>query len=138
MRYGKAGSPLSYAIYVLVYSFPSAMDAVDPSKKEEKFPLFEKFPVQGGGSGGVLPVLNYDSFLYFDLFFVAALPNILLLHIISLRMASPFLLYSQEAMQLVRKNKTIQQDKMRSLETCFLANMLQDYFHNLKKNQVRK
>ena len=41
-------------------------------------------------------------------------------------------------MQLVRKNKTIQQDKMRSLETCFLANMLQDYFHNLKKNQVRK
>ena len=71
MRYGKAGSPLSYAIYVLVYSFPSAMDAVDPSKKEENFPLFEKFPTYFGGRGGsgeirmvsqLLPVLNYDSF----------------------------------------------------------------------------
>ena len=107
-------------------------------KKKKNSHFLKNSQSRGGGSGGVLPVLNYDSFLYFDLFFVAALPNILLLHIISLRMASPFLLYSQEAMQLVRKNKTIQQDKMRSLETCFLANMLQDYFHNLKKNQVRK
>ena len=44
---------------------------VGPSNKEEKFPLFEKFPTYRGGRGGdgeigmvsqVLPVLNYDSF----------------------------------------------------------------------------
>ena len=39
-------------------------------------------------------------------------------------------------MQLVRKSKTIQQDKLRSLPTCFLANMLQDYYHNLEKHKV--
>ena len=40
-----------------------------PPKKEEKFPLFEKFPTYGGGVSGevkmvsqLLPVLNYDSF----------------------------------------------------------------------------
>jgi hypothetical protein len=32
-----------------------------------------------------------------------------------------------------RKYKTIQQDKMRGFGTSFLANFLQDYFHNLKK-----
>ena len=26
---------------------------VGPSKKEEKFPLLEKFPTEGGGGGGV-------------------------------------------------------------------------------------
>ena len=40
-----------------------------PPKKEEKFPLFEKFPTYGGeGEIGMvsqlLPVLNYDSFPY--------------------------------------------------------------------------
>ena len=40
-------------------------------------------------------------------------------------------------MQLVRKNKTIQQDKLRALQTCFLANLLQDYYHNLAKHNVR-
>ena len=44
--------------------------------------------------------------------------------------------FLKEAMQLVRKNKTVQQDKMRSLPTCFLANMLQDYYHNLGKHKV--
>lgn len=39
-------------------------------------------------------------------------------------------------MQNVRKNKTIQQDKLRSLATCFLANILQDYHHNLGKHKV--
>ena len=42
----------------------------------------------------------------------------------------------QEAMQNVRKSKTIQQDKLRSLATCFLANILQDYYHNLAKHKV--
>ena len=42
----------------------------------------------------------------------------------------------QEAMQLIRKSKTIQQDKLRSLPTCYLANMLQDYFHNSVKHKV--
>ena len=41
-------------------------------------------------------------------------------------------------MQLVRKSKTVQQDKLRSLPTCFLANMLQDYFRNLAKHKVRQ
>ena len=40
-------------------------------------------------------------------------------------------------MQNVRKNKTIQQDKLRSLQTCYLANILQDYYHNLGKHKVR-
>ena len=39
-------------------------------------------------------------------------------------------------MQVVRKSKTVQQDKLRAFETCFLANMLQDYFHNLEKHKV--
>ena len=39
-------------------------------------------------------------------------------------------------MQLVRKSKTVQQDKLRSLPTCYLANMLQDYFHNSVKHKV--
>ena len=39
-------------------------------------------------------------------------------------------------MQLVRKSKTVQQDKLRALPTCFLANMLQDYYHNLAKHKV--
>lgn len=34
---------------------------------------------------------------------------------------------------LNRKSKTIQQDKLRGFPTSFLANFLQDYFHNLKK-----
>jgi len=42
---------------------------------------------------------------------------------------------NQEALQNVRKNKTIQADKLRSFETSYLANMLQDYFHNLSKYQ---
>ena len=42
----------------------------------------------------------------------------------------------QEAMQNVRKSKTIQQDKLRSLSTCFLANILQDYYHNLGMHKV--
>ena len=40
-------------------------------------------------------------------------------------------------MQLVRKSKTIQQDKLRGMATCFLANLLQDYYHNLAKHNVR-
>ena len=40
-------------------------------------------------------------------------------------------------MQNVRKNKTIQQDKLRSLQTCYLANILQDYYDNLGKHKVR-
>ena len=32
-----------------------------------------------------------------------------------------------------RKFKTIQQDKLRGFPISFLANFLQDYFHNLKK-----
>ena len=40
-------------------------------------------------------------------------------------------------MQLVRRSKTIQQDKLRSLQTCFLANLLQDYYHNLSKYKVK-
>ena len=39
-------------------------------------------------------------------------------------------------MQLVRKSKTVHQDKLRSLPTCYLANMLQDYFHNSVKHKV--
>ena len=39
-------------------------------------------------------------------------------------------------MQVVRKFKTIQADKLRSIESCFLANRLQDFFHNLEKNKV--
>ena len=37
---------------------------------------------------------------------------------------------------MVRKSKTIQQDKLRSFESSFLANMLQDFFHNLEKHKV--
>ena len=40
---------------------------------------------------------------------------------------------NQEAFQVTRKAKTIQQDRMRGFFTSFLANFLQDYFHNLKK-----
>ena len=40
---------------------------------------------------------------------------------------------NQEALQVTRKAKTIQQDRMRGFSTSFLANFLQDYFHNLKK-----
>ena len=40
---------------------------------------------------------------------------------------------SQETMQVTRKYKTIQQDKMRGFNTSYMANFLQDYFHNLKK-----
>ena len=36
----------------------------------------------------------------------------------------------------MRKSKTVQADKMRSFQTCFLANMLQDYFHNHAKHKV--
>ena len=43
---------------------------------------------------------------------------------------------NQEALQVVRKFKTIQADKLRSFETCYLANMLQDFFHNQVKHQV--
>ena len=43
----------------------------------------------------------------------------------------------QEALQVVRKSKTVQQDKLRSFETSFLANMLQDFFHNLEKHKVK-
>ena len=40
---------------------------------------------------------------------------------------------NQEALQVTRKFKTIQKDKLRGFPTSFLANSLQDYFHNLKK-----
>ena len=39
---------------------------------------------------------------------------------------------NQEALQVTRKFKTIQQDKLRGFCTSFLANFLQDYFHNRK------
>lgn len=34
-----------------------------------------------------------------------------------------------------RKFKTIQQDKLRGFATSFMANFIQDYFHNLKKSK---
>ena len=37
-----------------------------------------------------------------------------------------------------RKFKTIQADKMRSFATSFMANFLQDYFHNLKKTKEQE
>ena len=47
---------------------------------------------------------------------------------------------NQEALQNTRKSKTIQQDRLRGFCTSFLANFLQDYFHNLKraKDQERR
>ena len=39
-------------------------------------------------------------------------------------------------MQVVRKSKTVMQDKLRSFECSYLANMLQDYWHNLEKHKV--
>ena len=38
-------------------------------------------------------------------------------------------------MAYFRKFKTIQQDRLRGLPACYLANFLQDFFHNLKKTQ---
>ena len=54
----------------------SHIGGVGPSKTDENFPLFEKFPTEGGGGGflkrlGLFPnfyrFLNYDSFPYFVL-----------------------------------------------------------------------
>ena len=60
-----------------------------PPKKEEKFPLFEKFPTYRGGGGGseeirmvsqLLPVLNYDSFPYLNFILINA--NFLICNVI--------------------------------------------------------
>lgn len=45
---------------------------------------------------------------------------------------------NQEALQITRKYKTIQQDRLRGFATSFLANFLQDYFHNLKKTKEQE
>ena len=39
----------------------------------------------------------------------------------------------QESMQVVRKHRTIQADKLRSIECSFLANFIADFKHNEKK-----
>ena len=38
---------------------------VDPSKKEEKFPLFEKFPTEEGGGGGLERLGWFPNFYRF-------------------------------------------------------------------------
>ena len=40
----------------------SHIGGVGPSKKEEKFPLFEKFPTEGGGGGGLERVGWFPTF----------------------------------------------------------------------------
>ena len=45
---------------------------------------------------------------------------------------------TQESMQVVRKHRTIQADKLRSLECSYLANYISDFKHNQKKTNKQK
>merc|ERR1719186_2491265 len=45
---------------------------------------------------------------------------------------------SQESLQMVRKHRTIQADKLRSFECSFLANYICDFRHNLQKWEIQK
>ena len=45
-----------------------------------------------------------------------------------------FILYFSESLQNVRKHRTIQADKLRSIECAYLANYIVDFHHNKRKH----